>query len=68
MSPTTRSTFADVLAPMHPERTSMYATDYPHWDFDDPDQTLRTLPQEWRQPIRYGTAASRFGVPVTAAA
>jgi uncharacterized protein len=59
---------ADVLAPLHPERTLMYATDYPHWDFDDPDQTLRTLPAEWREPIRYGTAAALFGVPVTAAA
>ena len=59
---------AAVLAPLHPERTLMYATDYPHWDFDDPDQTLRTLPAEWREPIRYGTAASFFGVPVTAAA
>jgi uncharacterized protein len=44
----------------------MYATDYPHWDFDDPDQTLRTLPAEWRESIRYGTAAELFGVPVTA--
>jgi uncharacterized protein len=59
---------ADVLAPLRPERTLMYATDYPHWDFDDPEQTLRTLPAEWREPIRYGTAAELFGVPVTAAA
>ena len=59
---------ADVLAPLHPERTLMYATDYPHWDFDDPEQTLRTLPAEWREPIRYGTAASLFGVRVPASA
>jgi predicted TIM-barrel fold metal-dependent hydrolase len=59
---------AAVLAPLQPERTLMYATDYPHWDFDDPDQTLRTLPAAWQEPIRHGTAASLFGVPVTAAA
>jgi len=59
---------ANALAPLHPERTLMYATDYPHWDFDDPDQTLRTLPAEWREPIRFGTAADLFGVPVTSAA
>jgi predicted TIM-barrel fold metal-dependent hydrolase len=59
---------AEVLRPLRPERTLMYATDYPHWDFDDPDQTLRTLPGEWREPIRFGTAAELFGVPVPAAA
>ena len=46
----------------------MFSTDYPHWDFDDPDQTLRTLPEAWREPIRFRTAAELFGVPVPAAA
>jgi predicted TIM-barrel fold metal-dependent hydrolase len=59
---------ADALRPLRPERTLVYATDYPHWDFDDPDQTLRTLPAEWREPIRFRTAAELFGVPVPAAA
>ena len=55
---------ADVLAPLHPERTLMYATDYPHWDFDDPDQTLRDASGAvaGADPVRHrGVALRRAG-------
>lgn len=29
----------------------MFATDYPHWDFDSPDTALRALPKDLRQQI-----------------
>lgn len=29
----------------------MFATDYPHWDFDSPDTALRALPKNLRQQI-----------------
>jgi uncharacterized protein len=67
-SPDDPEELAAALAPLHPERTLMYATDYPHWDFDDPDQTLRTLPAAWREPIRSRTAAELFGVALPAPA
>jgi predicted TIM-barrel fold metal-dependent hydrolase len=65
--PTTARHMLDVLEWVGTDRI-MFSTDYPHWDFDDPDQTLRTLPAEWREPIRHGTAAELFGVPVSAPA
>jgi uncharacterized protein len=34
----------------------MFASDYPHWDFDSPDYVMKHLPQEWRQRILFDTA------------
>ena len=35
----------------------MYASDFPHWDFDEPEQTLRQLPEAWRENVRAGERA-----------
>ena len=43
-----------------PARTLCFSSDYPHWDFDDPRQTLRRLPAEWRDAIAHGNAARFF--------
>jgi predicted TIM-barrel fold metal-dependent hydrolase len=42
----------------------MYASDFPHWDFDEPEQTLRQLPAEWRDNVRWRNAAAFFQLPV----
>jgi uncharacterized protein len=34
----------------------MFATDYPHWDFDNPQQALRGFPQEWNRRIFWDNA------------
>jgi predicted TIM-barrel fold metal-dependent hydrolase len=46
----------------------MYASDFPHWDFDEPEQTLRQLPAEWRDGVRWRNAQRFFRLPVPAAA
>jgi predicted TIM-barrel fold metal-dependent hydrolase len=38
-----------------------FASDYPHWDYDDPKQLLGRLPQEWRQAVAHDNAAALFG-------
>jgi uncharacterized protein len=43
----------------------MYASDYPHWDFDDPAH-LR-LPAEWREQVMDGNARALYGLPARAA-
>ncbi len=38
-----------------------FASDYPHWDFDDPNQMIRRFPAGWREPVMSGNAAELFG-------
>ncbi len=38
-----------------------FASDYPHWDFDDPSFMLRRLPEEWRDAVLDGNAAALYG-------
>jgi predicted TIM-barrel fold metal-dependent hydrolase len=49
---------------LRPADTLMYASDFPHWDFDEPEQTLRQLPVEWRDGVRWRNAAEFFRVRV----
>ncbi|MGH2452118.1 MAG: amidohydrolase family protein [Candidatus Limnocylindria bacterium] len=38
-----------------------FASDYPHWDFDDPDFMLKRLPEAWRERVLHENAAALFG-------
>jgi predicted TIM-barrel fold metal-dependent hydrolase len=57
-----------VIRHLRPERTLMFASDYPHWDFDEPTHVLRLLPEEAREAVAFRNAAElfRLSVPVTA--
>jgi uncharacterized protein len=57
-----------VLEPLHPEQTLCFASDYPHWDFDEPRLTLRGLPGDWLEPILRDNAAAFYGLDVLAGA
>ncbi len=50
---------------LRPAETLMYASDFPHWDFDEPEQTLRQLPAEWRDRVRWQNASEFFRVRVS---
>jgi predicted TIM-barrel fold metal-dependent hydrolase len=43
------------------ERTLMYSSDYPHFDFDDPNRALTALPDELRSAVFCTTALEVFG-------
>ena len=47
------------------ERTLLYASDYPHWDFDDPSQIQ--LPPGWRERVFAENARELYGLPVAVA-
>ena len=43
------------------DRTLMFSSDYPHWDFDDPRHALTALPAEIRQRVKVDNAVETYG-------
>jgi uncharacterized protein len=43
------------------DRTLMFSSDYPHWDFDSPSHALTALPAAIRQRVRVDNAVETFG-------
>jgi uncharacterized protein len=43
------------------DRTLMFSSDYPHWDFDDPRHALASLPPAIRQRVSSDNAIETFG-------
>jgi uncharacterized protein len=41
--------------------TVLYATDYPHWDFDNPKTVLKDVPADLRERIFVGNALDLYG-------
>jgi uncharacterized protein len=41
----------------------MFATDYPHWDFDSPRQTVARIPDAWREKVLSENARTLYGLP-----
>jgi predicted TIM-barrel fold metal-dependent hydrolase len=54
----------DIIGP----ESLMFASDYPHWDFDHPDELskyLRTMfTEEERQQVLYETPKEAFGLSI----
>jgi predicted TIM-barrel fold metal-dependent hydrolase len=53
-----RRIFADLRA----DRSVLFASDWPHWDFDDPEAALRPLSKELRARILGENAATLYGL------
>jgi predicted TIM-barrel fold metal-dependent hydrolase len=50
-----------ILEQMYGDRTMLFATDYPHWDADEPEQVFRTASPEMKERIFWQNAADVFG-------
>jgi len=51
----------DICRMIHGDRTLLFSSDYPHWDFDDPLSSLTALPREMRQRIMVDNAIETYG-------
>jgi predicted TIM-barrel fold metal-dependent hydrolase len=55
---------AFAFAALGMEDRILFSTDYPHWDFDAPGQTLpRSLSREVKAKILAGNACRLYGLP-----
>ena len=59
--PRRRSHLHTLLEIVRAERTLMFGSDYPHWDFDDPRHVLTTLPAEIRDRVKAQNAIETYG-------
>ena len=51
-----------LLSLMGGDTMLMFSSDYPHWDFDDPNHVLRGFPEEWKQRIFWDNAWEVYGL------
>ena len=58
----------ELLEAVGAPQTLLFASDYPHWDFDDPAFMLRRLPAAWREPVLHTNAAALYGARLGLAA
>ena len=56
-----------MLAMIDAAHTVLYATDYPHWDFDNPNVALNHVPADLRERIFAGNALELYGDRLLAA-
>ncbi len=52
---------ANILEMMHADRTLLFSTDYPHWDFDDPNQVMMLIPAELKHRICVDNPLAAYG-------
>ena len=58
---------AQVFAMLQAERTLCFASDFPHWDFDDPERAFpKTIGPALLKRIFYDNAAELYGLPTRA--
>ena len=59
--PTRPEDFRQLLADLQMDDRILFATDYPHWDFDSPDQAIPAwLPEETRRAIMADNARALY--------
>ncbi|MDF2660111.1 MAG: amidohydrolase [Paenibacillus sp.] len=55
--------FLPMLEAIHAGQCLMFASDYPHWDFDSPQLAFPKLPDELWERVFYQNAAELYGLP-----
>jgi len=58
-----RSTVVQAFEQLQMDDRILFATDYPHWDFDTPKIVEARLPDAWREGVMQGNARALYGLP-----
>jgi predicted TIM-barrel fold metal-dependent hydrolase len=53
---------AKILEWMDAEHTVIFSSDYPHFDWDEPQDTFKTMPEGIRRRLLWDNAAELYGV------
>jgi len=53
-----------ILEMMDAENVLLYASDYPHFDFDAPNRVFKGQPDDWRRSVFFENARELYGLPV----
>lgn len=61
VEPHRREHLLPLLEMVQAERTLVFSSDYPHWDFDDPSRALAGVPDDLRQRICVENPRELFG-------
>jgi uncharacterized protein len=59
--PPTTEMLVNMLGMIYAERTLLFSSDYPHWDFDDPTAALAGIPAALRQRILIDNPLEAYG-------
>ena len=62
LEPENREQFFIMLDALHAERTLVYSSDWPHWDWDDPATTFPRLPEHLHRRVFSDNARELFGL------
>jgi predicted TIM-barrel fold metal-dependent hydrolase len=60
LEPEDKTQFFMMLDALHAERTLVYSSDWPHWDWDDPATTFPRLPEELHRRVFSDNARELF--------
>jgi predicted TIM-barrel fold metal-dependent hydrolase len=60
--PPTDGQFLNLLEAMDAKQTLLFSSDYPHWDFDNPVEAFRAVPDDLKRRIFYENAAELYGL------
>jgi predicted TIM-barrel fold metal-dependent hydrolase len=61
IEPPKREFVAVVMEMIQADRTLLFSSDYPHWDFDDPHRALRDVDKTLQQRVRVDNPREFFG-------
>jgi predicted TIM-barrel fold metal-dependent hydrolase len=57
----TQEQLIELLSFIGGEDILLFATNYPHWDLDQPDEAMSRLPEKWLPKVSYENAMKTYG-------